>query len=139
MFDANSSQLLEAAPAVPGLDPAKLPELLTHHYAQLVARRLRNSLEEERSDTLWPLERIADVYEIIASVNEDADIRRPAAFVSGTAQQILARETAATQMDRVAALSREQLAPSIASALLFFVAEQFADAYEAGVLAPMEY
>ncbi|PJI53111.1 hypothetical protein CTI14_32945, partial [Methylobacterium radiotolerans] len=86
MFDANSAQLLEAAPAVPGLDPGELPQLLTRHYALLVARRLRNTQEEERSDAQWPLERIADVYEIIASVNEDADTRRSAAFVSGTAQ-----------------------------------------------------
>lgn len=134
MFDANSAQLLEAAPAVPGLDPGELPQLLTRHYALLVARRLRNTQEEERSDAQWPLERIADVYEIIASVNEDADTRRSAAFVSGTAQQILARETAATQQNRVAALSREQLAASMASALLFFIAEQYADAYEAGGL-----
>ncbi|MFG0643217.1 DEAD/DEAH box helicase [Delftia sp. WSY_22] len=134
MFDANSAQLLEAAPAVPGLDPGELPELLTRHYAQLVARRLRNSQEEERSDSQWPLERIADVYEIIASVSADADTRRPAAFVSGTAQQILARETELAQPSAVVALSREQLAPSIASALLFFIAEQYADAYEAGGL-----
>ena len=136
MFDVQTAKLLEAAPAVPGLDPAQLPQLLTRHYAQLVARRLRGSQRDDDEGTDWPLERVADVYEIMATVSDDPEVRRPAAFVAGTAQQILAREAELTEPEGnpVAAVGRDQVSATLSAALLFFIAEQYADAYEAGGL-----
>lgn len=135
MFDAETTGLLESAPGIPGLNPQALPQLLTRHYAELVARRLRGvgREEDQQDDSQWPLERIADTYEIIASVSGDQASRRPAAFVAGTAQQILAREYLAVQGEgQAVSIDRNQLSASMAAALLFFIAEQYADAYEAG-------
>ncbi|APE48508.1 hypothetical protein BO996_11945 [Delftia sp. HK171] len=135
MFDSETAGLLESAPGVPGLNPQALPQLLTRHYAELVARRLRGGHpgEDDQDGLEWSLERIADTYEIIASVSDDQTNRRPAAFVAGTAQQILARENEVTQGDGpVVPIDRDQLSASMAAALLFFIAEQYADAYEAG-------
>ena len=136
MFDVQTAELLEAAPAVPGLDPAQLPQLLTRHYAQLVARRLRGSQRDDDEGTDWPLERVADVYEIMATVSDDPEVRRPAAFVAGTAQQILARESELAEQkgNPMAAVGRDQVSATLSAALLFFIAEQYADAYEAGGL-----
>lgn len=135
MFDAQSAELLEAAPKVRGLNPAELPQLLTRNYAQLVARRLRGAQREENAEVEWSLERIADVYEVIATVSEKSEIQRSAAFVAGTAQQILAREM---QVEHIAELKeiidRDRLDASMAAALLFFIAGQYADAYEAAGL-----
>ena len=136
MFDVQTAELLEAAPAVPGLDPAQLPQLLTRHYAQLVARRLSGAQRDEDEGTDWPLERVADIYEIMATVSDDPEVRRPAAFVAGTAQQILARESELTEPEGnpMAAVGRDQVSATLSAALLFFIAEQYADAYEAGGL-----
>ena len=62
MFDPVTSQLLRRAPALPGLDPAVMPQVLTARYAELVARRLRATAGETASgseDGDWPLTRIA--------------------------------------------------------------------------------
>jgi hypothetical protein len=91
MFDPVTAALLRSAPALPGLDPAEIPQLLTRHYADLVSARLRGADVATGRRGAWPLERIADTYELITSIHNDPAIRRVSAFVAGTAQQILAR------------------------------------------------
>ena len=63
-------------------------------------------------------------------------MRRAAAFVAGTAQQILARRPATTIADQVATanIDRDRVDSTIAAALLFLAAEQYADANEAAEL-----
>ena len=46
MFDSETADIMRAAPALPGLDPAELPQILTEQYAQLVARRIRRVDED---------------------------------------------------------------------------------------------
>lgn len=134
MFDPVTAEIIRSAPALPGLNPDDLPQLLTRQYAQLVARRLRRveGAEEEAGDGAsegeWPLARIADAYEIVVSIQRDADYRKAAAFVAGTAHQILAQESADVD---AAIMDRNRIHPAIAAALLFLVAEQYADAHEA--------
>ena len=82
----------------------------------------------------WPLERIADTYEVITSVHDNASVRRASAFVAGTAQQILARKQPRGDLALRPFIDREQVDPTIAAALLFLAAEQYADAYEAATL-----
>ena len=85
--------------------------------------------------TQWSLARIADAYEIVVSIQRDADYRRAAAFVAGTAHQILAQELADTDAaDSVAIMDRDRIHPAIAAAVLFLAAEQYADAHEAARL-----
>ena len=71
MFDAATSALLRSAPAVPGLDPNDIPQLITEHYAALVSARLRGTSDGKPADEHWTLERIADTYEIITSISDD--------------------------------------------------------------------
>ncbi len=135
MFDPVTAEFLRSAPALQGLDPAELPQILTKHYAELVARRLRRdhgeSMENEENEA-WPLSRIADTYELIASLIEDCSKKRAAAFVAGTAQQILAQEAVSVEEgEAVPIFDRDRVDPTIAAALLFLAAEQYADAIEA--------
>lgn len=98
MFDPVTAALLRSAPALPGLDPAGIPQLLTRHYADLVSARLRGADAATGGRAEWPLERIADTYELITSIHNDPAIRRASAFVAGTAQQILARRRLGRQL-----------------------------------------
>jgi len=117
---------------MPGLNPANIPALLTRQYANLAAARLRGTDESlGQLAATWSLERLADTYEILTSLTSDNSIRRPAAFVAGTAQQILARRQEISTDSRLPNIDRDRVDPSIAAAVLFLSAEQYADANEA--------
>ena len=135
MFDPVTASLLRSSPALPGLDPEKLPQILTEHFANLAARRLREGNDQSYSEDIsgqWPLARIADAYELITSITDDQHIRRSAAFVAGTAQQILSHEISLRPNRGTAPLlDRDHVDHAIAAALLFLAAEQYADAKEA--------
>ncbi len=91
MFDSVTANLLRSAPSLPGLHPDSLPSILTFHYAELVSRRLRGETvaATEQASQVWPLEKIADAYELLASTLNDPNTRRASAFVAATAHQIL--------------------------------------------------
>lgn len=133
MFDPRTAELLQSAPGVPGLDADELPKALTRAYAQLVSNRLEGGDGDAgEGDSVWPIDRIADAYEIIASLEADPALRRAAAFVAGTAQQIISRRTRTSDVIVQAPVDRDGVDASVAAALLFLAAEQYADANEAG-------
>lgn len=139
MFDEITSRLLSSAPSPPTLNAHDLPQLLTRHYTELVSARLKN-VEETVGSALgneWPLERIADVYETIASIEEDLNLRRAASFVAGTARLLISRgQTNATRDYLLSPLDRDSVDSSVAAAILFLAAEQYADAFEAANFIP---
>ena len=136
MFDSETAKLLQAAPALSGLDPNDLPVLFTQHYAELSMARLRNKKESSvDTEEQWSLEKIADAYELIVSLDvNDAQTRRSSAFVAATANQILSRRNLAdkesTQPLNIG-ITEQGVDPSISAALLFMLSEQYADAHEA--------
>ncbi len=134
MFDPATAELLSKAPDVPGLEASEIPQILTRQYASLVSKRLRGveTSGPKKRKVEWPLERIADTYEIIASVTENEEDRKSAAFVSATAHQIMGRKLGLDKGDtEISMVSRDHVNPHITSSLLFLVAEQYADAFEA--------
>lgn len=133
MFDAETSRFLRSAPPLPDLDPEMIPALLTQHYAELASSRLRGS-EASPPNTNWPLERIADTYELVASTQRESPSRAAAAFVAGTAQQILARRQLLQSPDQpISNIDRDRVDPSLSAAILFLMAEQYGDANEAAL------
>ncbi|MED2010908.1 DEAD/DEAH box helicase [Brevibacillus borstelensis] len=134
MFDVRTSMLLSDAPSLSTLDARNLPLLLTRHYTELVSARLKNAdvtIDRDLAEQ-WPLERIADVYETVASIEEVPTLRRAAAFVAGSARLIISRgRTSALGEDRPSPIDRDSVDSATAAALLFLAAEQFADAFEA--------
>jgi len=132
MFDATTAALLRSAPAVPGLNPELIPALLTAQYANLAAARLRGEdAPNTRLVAAWSLERLADTYELLTALTQDTAVRRPAAFVAATAQQILARRQSVDVAPPLPNIDRDRVDPTLAAALLFLSAEQYADANEA--------
>ncbi len=133
MFDARTAELMRLAPSMPGLNADDLPKALTRHYARLVSSRLAGAAEQPGEVDDWPIDRIADVYEIVASLEVKQELRRAAAFVAGTAQQIIARRVRGTGLPQATQLiDRDGVDASVAASLLFLAAEQYADANEAG-------
>jgi hypothetical protein len=134
MFDAKTSALLSSAPKVDGLNPEDLPALLTYHYANLVSMRLGGADETHDTSSEWNLERIADTYELIASMQPKVELSRASAFVAATAQQILARrqQELKDESSTHANIDKHSVDPAIAAILLFLSSEQYADANEAG-------
>jgi len=134
MFDAATASLLRSAPELPGLNPDELPAILTTHYAELASMRLRGTgAETGHEEDAWSLERIADTYELVVSLQPEGPARSAAAFVAGTAQQILARKQLAASVEGALPpnIDRDRLDPSLAAAILFLASEQYADANEA--------
>lgn len=134
MFDAKTAELLQSAPEVPGLNPDELPAILTNCYINLVSARIAevdSSIDD--SDKGWSLERIADTYELLASLYTESEFRGPSAFVAATARQILARRQAKEnpEFGESANVNRDCVDPTLAAPLLFLAAEQYADANEA--------
>src|SRR5260221_2209114 len=134
MFDPATAELLRSAPRVPGLDPKEIPALLTRHFADLVSARLRGVGEGgDIGKEVWSPDRLADTYELLTSIYEKGEVRRASAFVAGTAQQIIARrQQLSPGGDGLGPnIDRDRVDPTIAAAVLFLAAEQYADANEA--------
>jgi hypothetical protein len=122
MFDATTAQILRSAPEVPGLNPQDIPALLTRHYANLVSARLRCGVDtSDSTNDLWTLDRIADTYELIASLQGDSASRRSSAFVAGTAQQIIARRLTQSTPEAILPfnIDRNRVDPTVAATVLF--------------------
>lgn len=133
MFDAATAALLRSAPSLPDLNSDDLPAILTAHYAELASIRLSGVGTESSLVSGWSLERIADTYELVVSLQPDGAGRPAAAFVAGTARQIIARRQLSISVDDQLPpnIDRDRLDPSLAAALLFLASEQYADANEA--------
>jgi len=133
MFDAETAALIRSAPPLRDFNPETLPQELTAIYAELAGLRLRAAQLADAPDYLVSIERIARiaaVYEAQVDDTLDGQPRRAAAFVAGTAYQILGR-VLPIDVDRALFLSAGAIHPRIAAPLLFLIAEQSPDAREA--------
>ena len=134
MFDAATTRLIQSAPGLRDFDPELLPQELTQAYADLAGLRLRSA--DLLSDTAFierldRLKRLATIYEAAVDTGVGGDTRRAAAFVSGTAYQILGRALHGSTPDNSELLMPGAIHPNVAAPLLFLVAEQIPDAREA--------
>lgn len=133
MFDAETAALIRSAPPLRGVDPLLLPQELTRIYAELAGIRLRSVQPAAEPAYLAEIERlgrIAAVYEAQVDDTIGERARRAAAFVAGTAYQILGR-ILPEEPDRDGFLSAAAVHPRVAAPLLFLIAEQSPDAREA--------
>lgn len=130
MFDQESAELLRGAPATPTIDPATLPRILTEAYSEIVTIRLRSN-EQNLNEPILRLIEIGNTYESAAALLEDDALRKSAAFVAGSAYQILAKSLTLENGQEDESFTRDHVDGQISAALLFFLAEQYPDAKEA--------
>ncbi len=135
MFDPETVELIQRAPALEGLDLAALPQVLTDAFATVVAARIRlrtGTPEPEGTEvaqTLALLTRLAATHEIYVALMPDRDNRAAAAFVAASAHQ--ARRLARVGDQPASRISATSISSEISAALLFLVAEAYPDASEA--------
>ncbi len=94
MYDSATTILIRSAPPVGGIDPERLPELLTRCYAEISMVRLRAAdgsaeARAELVESVDALRALAIGLEIYAALGEEKEDRDSAAFVAGTAHQLL--------------------------------------------------
>lgn len=137
MFDPVTAAIVRAAPPLPGLDPAELIDELTAAYVDIASARL--ALGEQPDDHSLDLAglvarmgRLADTYEGLIVLDLHAEHRRSAAFVAGSARQVIAQIARLGPDDSgPSRLDEDVVGADIAAALLFLIAEQASDAQEA--------
>jgi thioesterase domain-containing protein len=130
VFDSSSRTLLRGAPDLPDLDPDTLDELLTEAHIELATARLISANGDERSNTgvFDRVRRLASTYEAYVALNLRPEQSSAAAFVSGTAHQILSRSRETRSQPTL--LSSDAIGSTISATLLFLIADRAADAAE---------
>jgi hypothetical protein len=141
MFDAQTVELIRAAPELEGLDLRALPRDLTAAYAEIVAARIR--LREARDqtelqtlaatvrDTVSRMRRLAFTQEALISLQPEAELRAPGAFVAGAAHHVVVQAARLLLSEAPATrLEIDGVSSEISATLLFLIAESHADAAE---------
>lgn len=146
MFDTETTHLITSAIPLEGLDLARLPQLLTEAYAQVVAARLgatavgpaeNVSEDQEWLNTILQLRRLAETYEGLAIFLPPDDPHREAcAFVAGSAHLTLSqarrlRAAAVGEIRPLPSISCHSVGPEVSACLLFLIGGHQADAAEA--------
>lgn len=134
MFDSSSRALLREAPDLPGLDPETLDELLTEAHIELATMRVRSQEAgtAETGEVLDRVRRLASTFEAYVALDLRPEQTRAAAFVAGSAHQILSRVREAA-VDRPTVVSSDAIGSAISATLLFLIADRAADAAEVAV------
>ena len=138
MFDSATAQLLRSAPPVPGLDPQNIPALLTMHYANLVSARLSGTGDAASDgESGWTLERIGHLR--IGHIARDRGFCTQGSRIRSWNSPADPRTPTSGRTDGpevVSNVDRDRIDPTIAAALLFLAAEQYADAQRSGLANP---
>lgn len=139
MFDPVSVEIIKSAPELDGIVHERLPEYFSEMYTKIVSLRRKiiipeitidkNDLEELQK--LW---RMAHTYSALTIGGRlDKKQESGAAFVAGNAFNLIwqANKIGLTSFQSINEFTDLSISPVILSAILFMIAEQPADAYEA--------
>ncbi|APO82540.1 DEAD/DEAH box helicase [Pseudomonas putida] len=130
MFDSRTRQLLRNAPELSDLDPETIDELLTEAHVELATARLASQDDfESQPETFIKVRRLASTFEAFVALNLRPEQMRSAAFVAGTAHQILTQRRI-RRPDQPTLLSSDAVDSTISATLLFLIADRAADAAE---------
>lgn len=133
MYDETTARLIRSTPDLPDLDRENLPDLLSRHYAEIVAARVRVREDEDASldDVIDFGIRLAQTNEALVAVTPQRDDRAAAAFVAATAYQLVFQaEHIAGEGGEYAELNQQGIAESVAAMMLFLIGNASADAIE---------
>ncbi|MBW8003489.1 MAG: DEAD/DEAH box helicase [Planctomycetes bacterium] len=139
MFDQISGKIIRSAPHLEGIDIERLPEFLSKMYTQIVDLRRKFLdpdfvLDEENKLSLENLWRMAHTYSVLSVGGELTPAQKEgAAFVAGNAFNLVdhASSIGAIKIGNTETLTNYTIPPVLLASLLFIVAEQPADAFEA--------
>ncbi len=130
MYNPVTSREIRMAPPLEGLDIERLPQKLTEAYARIVSARI--SMAGMREDTslqqlLDEISRIAHTYLTLVNFAPTPAIQKSAAFVSGSAFELIARSGYPYP---TADFTPTSICPLCCAALLFIIADSPTDSME---------
>jgi len=138
MFDPQTTQLISEVPELPDLDRENLAKTLSESFAKISSARIRLlSLEDAEADetlnaVIEDMRRLASTNEAFVSVDLDREDRAAAAFVAGTAHQLVFKaEQLQERQEESSKLTSSGISSDVSTVLLFLIAEATADACEA--------
>lgn len=135
MYDTESIALIQNAPKLKDLDLKRLPEELATAFTEIVAfrSRIREAADKEVPPKidLDRLLRLATTYESYVSVLRRREDRDSAAFVSGTAYQLLSLASRLSGAETESTyLRHDSISTDVSALLLFLIAGYTGDATE---------
>lgn len=135
MFDRDTLDLIASAPSLQGLESRDLAKELTAAYAQIVAARIRlrggEQVAQEIDALIDEMRRLAFAQESLVSLAPEADTRRAAAFVAGTAHHVVFQaEALSLDASTNWKIGLDGISAGLSSSLLFLIAQSHADAVE---------
>ncbi|MFH0975889.1 MAG: DEAD/DEAH box helicase [Spirochaetota bacterium] len=139
MFDPVSAEIIRSAPELEGITHDRLPEYLSEMYTKIVNLRIKInlsnvSIDKKDHEELQKLWRLAHTYSALTVGGKlEKKQKLGAAFVAANAFNLIwqANKIGLTSFQLLNEFSDFSISPVILSAILFMIAEQPADAYEA--------
>jgi superfamily II DNA/RNA helicase len=130
MYDLVTVAEIKGAPPLEGLDVERLPQRLTEAYARVVSARisvLEGRDESTLRDIIDEITRLGYTYLSLVKYAPTPDVQKSAAFVAGSAFELLAIHSSSTNNQDFTATS---ICPTCSAALLFLLADATSDAVE---------
>ena len=133
MYDSSTAALIRNTPALGGLDRDALPDTFTQTFARLAAIRVRlraGEVAAEEFDSIRQLSRrLAQTNEVLVASSPNRENRQSAAFVAGTAYQLVYQIDVLSGLhDQRTHLAEDAITADVSAMLLFLIAESSADA-----------
>ncbi len=139
MFDPVSVETIKSSPELDGIVHERLPEYLSEMYTKIVNLRRKViihgiTIDKNDREELQKLWRMAHTYSALTVGGKlDKKQKSGAAFVAGNAFNLIwqANKIGLTSFQSINEFTDLSISPVILSSILFMIAEQPADAYEA--------
>jgi superfamily II DNA/RNA helicase len=139
MFDQETRQLIQNAPAISDIDTDRLPEELSQFFVEIASLRLTMAsgiaqLDNGLRSRLMRLRELASTYASYVAAGVAVEQTEPAAYVSGTAFRLLAEATAVAEPPTFVSseFSAHQVPDAMSAIVLLLIAGYPADATEVG-------
>ena len=135
MYDSTTAELIRRAPPLRDLDRNSLPDRFAEAFARIAAMRVRlrsgEESDEDLEETRRFAKRLAQTNEALVALSPERDDRRSAAFVAGTAYQLVHQiDVLSDDAPHETSLGLAAITADISAMLLFLIAEASADANE---------
>ena len=137
MYNRQTEALISNAPQIDGIDRERLPQMLADAFAQIASIRFSVASGEdidfsELQSFMDELAMMASTYETYVSVLPLSELRNSAAFVAGTAHQLLFNidQLRPTKLRTYSFIGSGEISSDFSAMLLFLISNNPSDASE---------
>jgi len=133
MYNSITENIIAQAPGISGIDTKQLPKYLTRVYTKIVSIRRKLSvgrIPKSIKKDIIELRKLANNLETLTILHRTHPHHVSAAFVAGTAHQLLQLIYQNKNTQNPISIDNESIPSSLSAILLFLIAESPADAAE---------